>query len=573
MRNVNELYELWREKAVADPDLAAELDLIAGDGEQIGDRFYRDLSFGTAGLRGVLGAGTNRMNVYTVGGATQGLADYLNSEFDSPSVVIGFDSRINSRLFAETAASVLAANGVTVYYYNDIVPTPLVSYGVRRFKASSGIVITASHNPAEYNGYKCYDHRGYQMTDEAAAKTYEFIKKTDVFDGVKRVDFAAAVNSGAVRLITSDVRTGFLEEVLKTRITPDAPAKADLKIMYTPLNGTGNLFVRDILRMSGHKNVKVVASQKLADGSFPTCPYPNPEIRQVFEEGLKLTADFPADLIIATDPDADRMGIAVRDGAGEYKLMTGNEVGIMLTEYILRGLKAAGRLPEKAVVLKSLVSCDLVADIAAAYGAVCEDLLTGFKYIGEYITELESKGQADRFVLGFEESYGYLRGVHARDKDAVVASMLVAEMAAWAKLEGMDLLGYLQSIYAKYGFCGNSLANYKFPGAAGMEQMAGIMAHLREKAPADLGGLKVVSVADYETGEITDTATGEKTKLGYPASDVLIYTVEGGSKVVVRPSGTEPKLKIYISAKCPDKASADELSASLAKDAQAAAGI
>ncbi|MCR5040940.1 MAG: phospho-sugar mutase [Clostridia bacterium] len=571
MRDVNELYRIWSENAFEDPDLALELADIEGDAEKISDRFYMDLSFGTAGLRGVIGAGTNRMNVYTVGRAAQGLADYLNADFDSPSVAIGYDSRIKSRLFAETAAGVLAANGIKVYFYGDIAPTPLVSFAVRRYGASSGIVITASHNPSEYNGFKCYDAGGYQMTDAAADKTYGFIKNTDYFSGIKKVSFASAVNSGMVEFIDDDVKKEFLDSVLDQRIRPDLPKERPIKILYTPLNGTGNLYVREILRLCGHKNVRVVESQKLADGRFPTCPYPNPEIRQVFEEGIKQAESFPADLIIATDPDADRMGIAVRGRNGEYTLLTGNQVGILLTDYILGGLSGSGLMPEKPVVIKSIVTSDLVTDVCREYGAQCVELLTGFKYIGEYVTALEKDGRSGDFILGFEESYGYLRGSYVRDKDAVVASMLIAELACYASAKGMTLTEMLDSVYEHYGFCENKVVSFSFPGADGMENMKSIMAGLRSNAPKKIAGYDVLAVSDFIALTRTD-ASGEVTPLDYPVSDILIYELSPG-KLIIRPSGTEPKLKIYIGAKGTGKAQAAELVEELLSGAKQLAGV
>ncbi len=551
MNDVKALYELWRTKATLDPDLIAELDSVAGNDDEISDRFYKSLEFGTGGLRGVIGAGTNRMNVYTVGQATQGLADYLNEAFDEPSVAIAYDSRIKSDVFAKEAAGVLAANGVKVYIYPELMPTPMLSFAVRRLHCSSGIVITASHNPSKYNGYKCYDYRGYQMTDEAAARTYEYMKKVDVFTGIKRMSFDEALANDAVDFIEDWVKDEFTEAVLSKSLNRDAVAASGIKLLYTPLNGTGNKPVRRTLIKLGVKDLRVVPSQEHPDGNFPTCPYPNPEIRQVFEQGLAMTDEFPADLMIATDPDCDRVGIAVRDG-GEYKLMTGNEVGAMLTEYLLSTLSERGALPKNPVIFKTIVTTPLVTAICREYGAEMHDLLTGFKYIGEGITELEEKGEADRFILGFEESYGYLCGTHVRDKDAVVGAMLITEMAAVYKQRGMTLWQFMQSLYEKYGFYLNRLDNFAFEGESGMETMAAMMEQLRSEPPAEINGSRVVWTGDYRSGVTTDGETG------LPKSNVLSYRCENGDSVIVRPSGTEPKIKVYITAKAETREQANQ---------------
>lgn len=548
MNDINALYSLWLKEAVLDPDLKTELESIKGNEDEILDRFYKNLEFGTGGLRGVIGAGTNRLNVYTVSQATQGLANYLNKNFKEPSVAIAYDSRIKSDKFAEAAAGVLAANGIKVYIYPELMPTPMLSFAVRRLHCSSGIVITASHNPSKYNGYKCYDSRGFQMTDEAAAETYEYIKNVDVFTGVKRMDFDDALAEDMVDFIEDWVKDEFTEAVLSKSLNKKLVASSGIKVLYTPLHGTGNKPVRRVLKKLGVKELEIVKTQEKPDGTFTTCPYPNPEIRQVFEEGLKETENFKADLIIATDPDCDRVGIAVLDG-GEYKLMTGNEVGAMLSEYLLSTLRARGELPEKPVLIKTIVTTPLIKDIANAYGAELYDLLTGFKYIGECITELEEKGEADRYVLGMEESYGYLAGTHVRDKDGVVAAMLVTEMAAFCKTEGKTLWQYMESIYEKYGYYFNELDNYAFEGASGMKKMADMMENLRNNVPAEISGSKVVWVGDYKKGTTLDLVSGASGKTGLPSSNVLSYRCENGSTAIVRPSGTEPKIKIYITAK------------------------
>lgn len=534
MENYNDVYSLWREKC-EDEKLRAELVEIDGKDDEILDRFYKKLEFGTAGLRGVLGAGTNRMNIYTVNQATQGIADYLNSEFENPSVAIAYDSRINSDVFAKETAGVFAANGIKVYIYPELVPTPMLSFAVRRLSCSSGVIITASHNPAKYNGYKCYDPEGYQMTDAAAAAAYEFIQKVDIFEDVKRMDFEKGLSEGIIEYISEEISEEFFSAVSSKVINPDVCKNTDLKIIYTPLNGTGNKPVRKILDRLGIKNVKVVKQQELPDGNFPTCPYPNPEIRQAFECAIEMAKTEPADLLLATDPDCDRMGIAVYDGK-DYKLMTGNEVGALFTEYVLSQYKEKGIMPKNPVVIKSFVTTDLVRVIANDYGAKVADLLTGFKYIGEYITNLERKGQESDFIIGMEESYGYLLGIHARDKDAVVASQLVCEMAAYYKSNGKTLIDVMNEIYGKYGIYLNRVDSFEFDGAAGMQKMADIMASLRSSTFGEIGGLDVLEKTDYKDTE----------KTGLPSSNVISFKLDGGNGVVVRPSGTEPKIKIYI---------------------------
>lgn len=572
MNDINALYSLWCEKAVADSDLLPELEAVNGNEDEILDRFYKNLEFGTAGLRGVIGAGTNRMNIYTVNQATQGLADYLNSEFDHPSVAIAYDSRIKSDVFARSAAEVLAGNGIKVYIYPELVPTPMLSFAVRYYKCSSGIILTASHNPAKYNGYKCYDPNGYQMTDEAAAKTYDFIQQVDMFDGAKTVDFDEAVKNGIIEYVSDEVIESFYNEVLKARVNPGVCEDSDLSVIYSPLNGTGNKHVREILKRIGIADVQVVKEQELPDGNFPTCPFPNPEIKQVFECAIAMTDEKKADLLLATDPDCDRVGIAVLDG-GEYKLMTGNEVGIMLTEYILSSLKEQGRLPENPIVVKTIVTSQLVAEIAESYGAQTADLLTGFKYIGELITNLEKVNETERFIVGMEESYGYLRGAHARDKDAVVASMLICEMAAYYKKKGISLYNQMQNIYAKYGMFLNSLLNFNFEGAAGMQKMSDMMNALRTNPPKTIAGQEVISVSDYKLSTKTDAKTGNVEEIKLPKSNVLSYKLPGGSGVIVRPSGTEPKIKIYITAVAKDRASAEEFTKEISADMKNIMGI
>lgn len=563
-----ELYELWKQNAVLDPDLIEELNAVS-DEDAIVDRFYTELEFGTAGLRGVIGAGTNRMNVYTVGRATQGLAQYLLQKKAAPSVAIAYDSRIKSETFAEFAARVLAANGVKVYLFEELVPTPVLSFAVRRLGTDSGIIITASHNPAKYNGYKCYNPNGYQMTDAEALETYGYIQQVDYFTGIKTCDFDAAVADGRIVMVGQELVNAFLDAVETQRVHPDVCGKSGLHVIYTPLNGTGNKPVRAILSRIGVQHCDVVKTQELPDGNFPTCPYPNPEIRQAFEQALLMAKDSPADLLLATDPDCDRVGIAVRDENGEYRLMSGNQVGVLLLNYLLSQKKANGTLPAQPVAVKSFVSTDLAEKIAEKYNCGFKNLLTGFKYIGELITNLEKDGRAGDFILGFEESYGYLAGTHARDKDAVVASMLICEMAAFYKLQGQTLLDVMNDIYETFGYYVNQVANYAFEGAAGMEKMHQIMDTLRSHAPKAFAGHQVLAVSDYESSVCTSLADGTKTPIDLPKSNVLAYKLEGGAGVIVRPSGTEPKIKTYVTAVGTDMASAqaaaDALTASAAK--------
>ena len=545
MNDVNKLYELWLEGTKDNEELHAELLEIKGNDDEILDRFYRNLEFGTAGLRGVLGAGTNRMNTYTVCQATQGLADYLCSKYESASVAVGYDSRINSDVFSKQCAEVLAANGIKVYIYPNLIPTPFVSYAVMRLKCQSGVVITASHNPSKYNGYKCYDPAGYQMTEEAANETYAFIQKVDMFDGVKKMPFDEGVEKGLIEYISDDIIEEFYAHVLSRPINPEIIKESDIKIIYTPLNGTGNIPVRTVLSRAGFKNVRVVPEQEMPDGKFPTCPYPNPEIKQVFECAIEMTKEEKADLLLATDPDCDRVGIAVLV-SGEYVLLSGNDVGVLLTEYMLSARKEKGTLPENPAMTKSFVSTPLVDKVAAKYGCKVTDVLTGFKYVGEFIANLEKSGEEDRFVMGFEESYGYLIGTHARDKDAVAASLMVCEMAAYYKSKGKTLVDVLDDIYAEHGNCVDRLYNFMFEGASGMVKMAEIMTATRNNPPEELAGFRVMKVSDFEAGTITDTVTGGKEPLSFPKSNILSYVLSDGSTAIVRPSGTEPKIKVYI---------------------------
>lgn len=565
MNDYMKLYDLWLSKTSDNAEIHSELESVAGNNDEILDRFYRNLEFGTAGLRGVLGAGTNRMNTYTVGQATQGLADYLNGKYERSSVAIGYDSRLKSDEFAKECACILAANGITAYIYPQLMPTPFVSFAVMELGCQSGIVITASHNPSKYNGYKCYDPKGYQMTEEAAAEVYGCIQKTDMFTGIKSADFDESVKAGLIKYIDNSVIEKFYSHCLDRPVNPDVIKRSDIKIYYSPLNGTGNIPVRTVLDRAGFRNISVIKEQELPDGHFPTCPYPNPEIRQVFDCGLEMCKKDPADLLLATDPDCDRVGIAVLTD-GEYKLLTGNDVGVLLINYILSQRKAKGTLPETPVIIKSFVSTKLVDMVCAKYGAKLIDVLTGFKYIGEQVCELEAKGLGDSFILGFEESYGYLIGTHARDKDAVAASLMICEMAAYYKEQGQTLVDVLDSLYREFGYVANALHSYTFEGANGMKKMESIMSSARTNPPKALGDMKITEYYDYSTREVTNALTGEKSDTGLPESNILAYGLEGGNFAIMRPSGTEPKIKFYITGIGSDSKEAESAEAKLASE-------
>ncbi|HIZ21064.1 MAG TPA: phospho-sugar mutase [Firmicutes bacterium] len=541
-------YERWLQCAGEDPDLLAELRGVEGDEEQISDRFYRELEFGTGGLRGVIGAGDNRMNIYTVRKATQGLADYLNARYPSSAVAISFDSRIKSDLFAREAARVLAGNGIRVHLFPQLEPTPVLSFAVRELECQAGIMVTASHNPSKYNGYKCYGPDGCQMTDHDAGEVTACIRRLDIFNDVKTASYEEAKAAGRIAEIPDSLVEAFLNRVQAQQVNPGLCREVPLNVVYTPLNGTGNKPVRAILGRIGVGKVTVVPEQELPDGNFPTAPYPNPEIRQAFECALKLAETEKPDLLLATDPDCDRVGIAVRDGKGEYVLTTGNEVGCLLLNYILSCRAERGDLPQDPVVVKTIVTSDLAARIAEKYGCTLVEVLTGFKYIGEQIGLLEKAGHPERYVFGFEESYGYLSGTYVRDKDAVVASMLICEMAAYYKKQGKTLLEVLDSLYAEFGVYLHAQVNAAFEGEQGMEIMQKLMESLRENRPQEIAGLRVTGFADYLRSVKVDVASGASTEIHLPKSNVLSFALEGGAGVVVRPSGTEPKVKAYITA-------------------------
>lgn len=553
---IKEKYLLWCEKAVADPDLIPELRAMEGKDELISDAFYKNLEFGTAGLRGVIGAGTNRMNVYTVGQATQGLADYVNSIAENGTVAIAYDSRIKSEEFAKTTARVFAANGIKVYIYPELVPTPMLSFAVRRLKCDAGVVITASHNPAKYNGYKAYAPDGSQLGPDAADYVLSKMMSVDIFDGVKYCDYDEAVKEGKIEYIGEDIVNEYLENVIAQRIEPDSDL-SDLRVVYSPLNGAGNKPVREVLKRIGVKNVFVVPEQEMPDGNFPTTPFPNPEFKQTFECALELAKTANPDLLLATDPDSDRVGIAANVG-GEYKLFTGNDVGALLLNYILERKTANGTLPKNPVAVKTIVSTELCQKIADYYGCTLINVLTGFKFIGEQITLLAEKGEQNRYILGFEESYGYLAGDYARDKDAVVASMLICEMVAYYKSKGQNLEDVMNGIYDKFGYYAASQKSFTCEGQSGMAQIAAIMERLHKNAITELDGKKIVKISDYELSLTKDIVTGEETAITLPKSNVISFTFDDNSYIIVRPSGTEPKIKLYIGAVGETKETAEE---------------
>jgi len=563
-----ELFDLWRERAVEDNDLQLELAEVANNSSEITDRFYRNLDFGTGGLRGVIGAGTNRMNIYTVRRATQGFAEYINSISTStkqPSVAIGYDSRINSEKFAKETAGVFAGNGIRAYIYEKLAPVPMISFAVRELGCSAGIMITASHNPSKYNGYKAYDPDGCQLGLDASRELLKFIDKVDMFDGVKRVEFEDGLSSGMISYIDDSVSDGYYKNVLSQSPNPGVCKNAGLRVIYTPLNGAGNIPVRGVLAKIGVDDVQIVTEQELPDGHFPTAPYPNPEIRESFVLALKYAENSAPDLLLATDPDCDRVGIAVRDGS-EYRLMTGNEVGVLLINYILSQRQANGTLPDNPVVIKTIVSTGLAAFVAKDYGCEIWDVLTGFKFIGEQIALLEQKGESERFIFGFEESYGYLAGDYVRDKDAVVASMLICEMAGYYKKQGKTLLHVMEELYTKYDVHLHTQTSFVCEGLQGMQRMSEIMRKLRVCVPKTIAGLAVVGVSDYNKSLSVDLCTGEQTAINLPKSDVVAYCLNGGASVIIRPSGTEPKIKLYINAREQSHQTAKQLNDAIKAD-------
>ena len=541
-------YRRWCAAQLEDPALTEELKSIEGKEEEIRERFAVALKFGTAGLRGVLGAGSNRMNIYVVRQATQGLANWVKTQGGNQLVAISYDSRINSDVFAKTAACVLAGNGIRVRIYDALMPVPALSFATRYYGANAGIMVTASHNPAKYNGYKAYGPDGCQMTDHAAAIVYAEIQKTDILEGAKMISFEEGIEKGLIEYVGEDCKEALYDAIKARSVRPGLCKTAGLKLVYSPLNGSGLVPVTRVLHDIGISDITIVPEQRDPDGHFPTCPYPNPEIYEALKLGLELAEKSGADLMLATDPDADRVGIAIRCPDGSYELVSGNEVGVLLLDYISAGRIENGTMPKNPVAVKSLVSTPLADKVAAHYGVELRNVLTGFKWIGDQIARLEADGEVDRFIFGFEESYGYLAGPYVRDKDAIIASMLICEMAAYYRSIGSSIKERLEAIYAQYGRYLNETDSYEFPGLSGMDKMTGIMESLRNNPPQQISGYKVEKVTDYEKSEET----------GLPAANVLTFALEGGATVVIRPSGTEPKIKTYFTTLGKDLAEAKE---------------
>ena len=531
-------YKRWCELAKGDADVEKELSDIAADEAKIEDAFYRNLAFGTGGLRGVIGAGTNRMNIHVVAKASQGLADYIVKSFPEKDrkIAVSYDSRIKSDLFSKVAAGVFAANGIKVYIYSELMPTPCLSYAVRALHCAAGIMVTASHNPSEYNGYKVYGADGCQITTEAAKTILAEIEKLDIFADVKTGSFEQGLESCAIEFISDDIYTAFVGEVKKQSVlSENDQIDKNVAIVYSPLHGTGLKPVLRTLNESGYTNITVVREQEEPDGNFTTCPYPNPEIKEAMSLGMEYAERYNADLLLATDPDCDRVGIAVKTPDGEYRLLSGNETGMLLLDYICRKRTENGTMPQNPVFIKTIVTTDLAERIAAAYGVRTVNVLTGFKFIGEQIGLLEQQGKESSYIFGMEESYGYLSGGYVRDKDAVDGAFLICEMFAYYQTLGISLIDMLESLYKEYGYCLNTLHSYRFEGSKGFAKMQEIMRACRERITS-IGGKKVVKVLDYAQG--LD---------GLPKSDVIKFLLEDNCSVVVRPSGTEPKLKIYLS--------------------------
>ena len=561
-------YERWL--SFANAETIAELEEIKNDKKEIEERFYTTLEFGTAGLRGVIGAGPNRMNSYVVGQATQGLANQLlktNTENKPLSVAIAYDSRIKSDEFARTAASVLAANGIKVYLFDELKPVPELSFAIRYKNTSAGIVVTASHNPAKYNGYKVYGADGAQLNPELASIVLDEIEKTDIFTGVKSCDFNEAVNNGIIELIGEEVEEAYLDCVEAQSINPElVREKGDtLKFVYTPFHGAGNKPVRKILKRLGFNNVVVVKEQEMPDGNFPTVASPNPENKEGFELAIGYAKDCGADLIIGTDPDADRVGIIVKNKDGEYQTFTGNQVGALLTEYILSSLKERGELASDGYVVKTIVTTNLIQSICAEYGVEMKEVLTGFKFIGEKIKESEITG-IGTYLFGFEESYGYLKGTYARDKDAVVATMLIAEMTLYYRENGSSLAEQMENIYKKYGYYLEYVESVVMEGKDGLEKISAVMESLRTNTPDTVAGKRVIAVRDYKTSLRTELESGKTKKILLPPSNVIYLELEDGNNFIVRPSGTEPKIKLYCLLRGSDRADAENLKELIKKD-------
>ena len=550
-----EEYTRWVNEDLIDFDLGKELSDIADDEDAIKERFAVSLKFGTAGLRGTLGAGTNRMNIWVVRQATQGVANWVKTQGGAQTVAISYDSRLKGWTFAKDAASVLAANGIHVRIYDELMPVPALSFATRYYNCNAGIMVTASHNPAKYNGYKAYGPDGCQMTDDAAAIVYDEIQKTDVLHGANYISFAEGVEKGLIQFVGEDCKKALYEAIEARQVRPGLCKTAGLKLVYSPLNGTGLVPVTKVLTDMGISDITIVPEQEYPNGYFTTCSYPNPEIFEALQKGLGLAEKTGADLMLATDPDADRVGIAMKCPDGTYELVSGNEMGILLLDYICQGRIEKGTMPKNPVAVESIVSTPLAEAVAEHYGVELRHTLTGFKWIGDQIAKLEADGEVDRFIFGFEESYGYLAGPYVRDKDAIIGSMLICEMAAYYRSIGSSIKQRLEEIYAQYGRYLNKVDSFEFPGLSGMDKMAGIMESLRKDAPKEFAGHAVVKVTDYE-----DTAS-----TGLPTANVLRYDLDDGAVVIVRPSGTEPKIKTYFTTKGKDLAEATEEKDALAE--------
>lgn len=564
MTDYQKTFNRWLSSAVINEETRKELEAIKNDDKEIEERFYRELEFGTAGMRGVLGAGTNRMNIYNVRRATMGVAMHIKAlgvDAQNAGVLIGYDTRNYSRIFAEETACVLVANGIKTYLFDTVHSVPEVSFGIRELGCAIGVMITASHNPKEYNGYKVYGADGGQLPPDAADNVVDSINKCDIFDDVKTISFDEAQKSELLEIVGQDLNEKFLTAIKKQQLNPEAVAEvADtFKLIYTPFHGTGSRPIKEILKRIGFKNLIVVKEQDTEDGNFPTVKSPNPEEKEGFTIAIKMAKENDVDLIIGTDPDCDRVGIVVRDADGEYQVLTGNMIGSLLCHYILSQRKERGSLKDNCVVIKTIVTTELAAAIAADFGVEIMNVLTGFKYIGEKMTEFEKTGEKE-YVFGFEESYGYLAGTHARDKDGVVSTMLIAEMAAFYKTKNKSLYEVLQDLYKTYGYYCNSTVSVVMPGKDGMEKMAALMSSLRVAPPKNILGMDIVETTDYKAQTITSDNGETKPLEGLPKSDVIKFNLsDNKTTVIVRPSGTEPKIKLYLSTSAPSMADAEKL--------------
>lgn len=568
-----EQYQRWLNYPQLDHELAQELSGIRDNQEEIKERFYQDLTFGTAGIRGIMGAGPNRMNIYVIRRATQGFADFLKEKYDAPSVAIGYDSRIKSDVFAKETACVLAANGITSYLYHELIPVPCLSFAVRELDCCAGVMVTASHNPAPYNGYKAYGNDGSQISLEDATAIFEHIRHIDLFDGVQRMELEEGMRNGLIQTIPDRMLESFFNAIQRQALHPECSKQTDLKVVYTPLNGAGNKPVREILKRIGIQNVMIVSQQEHPDGNFPTCPYPNPEMPETLQLGLDLCQTSGADLLLATDPDCDRIGVAVPDATGKLVVFSGNEIGMMLMEYICSQRTEQGTMPSHPVVISTIVSTTITDKIAAHYGVELRRVLTGFKFIGEQILQLEADGNADRCIFAFEESYGYLIGTHARDKDGVVAAMMICDMAAYLRTNGMSLLDFLEQIYQTYGVYHHTQQSFVCHGKSGMERMQQTMQHLQQRPPTSIAALPVLRIDNYLTGQSWCAKTDEVSPLHLPKSSVLTFHLPEDASVSIRPSGTEPKIKVYYTTVKSSKAAAYQQDEALRQDVQRILGL